>query len=248
MQTATDIALSRLVAQQRAMDVTATNLANMGTPGFKAERTLFADWLNRQTGTDTPQGGQVLAYTQDRATYRSQTEGALTHTSNPLDLAITGAGFFTLQTKQGPRLTRSGRFDLQPDGTVGDVDGNALLDNTGQPIRLSPADTDIQVAGDGSISSQNGPLGKLGIVQASDINRLQAEGNRLFNTDTGVTTAAVAAPHVVQGALEESNVQGVEETTAMMNQLREFQFVSQFVQAESERQQTAIDKLTQRTA
>jgi flagellar basal-body rod protein FlgF len=248
MQTATDIALSRLVAQQRAMDVTATNLANLGTPGFKAERTLFADWLSRQTGTDSPPGGKTVAYTQDRATYRSQTEGALTHTSNPFDLAITGAGFFTLQTKQGPRLTRAGRFELQPDGTVGDIEGNALLDNTGQPIQLSPADTDIQVAGDGTISSQNGQLGKIGIVQPSDVNRMQAEGNRMFNPDAGVTTAAVAAPHIVQGALEESNVQAVQETTAMMNQLREFQFVTQFVQAESERQQTAIDKLTQRTA
>ena len=248
MQTATDIALSRMVAQQRAMDVTATNLANMGTPGFKAERTLFADWLSRQTGSDTPPGGQTVSYTQDRATYRSQMEGALTHTSNPLDLAITGAGFFTLQTRQGPRLTRAGRFELQPDGTVGDVEGNALLDNAGQPVRLSPADTDIQIGGDGTISSQNGQLGKIGIVQASDLNRLQAEGNRMFNASAGVTTSAVAAPHVVQGALEESNVQAVEETTAMMNQLREFQFVSEFVQAESDRQQTAIDKLTQRTA
>jgi flagellar basal-body rod protein FlgF len=247
MQTATDIALSRLVAQQRAMDVTATNLANMGTPGFKAERTLFADWLSRQTGTNTPLGGKIVSYTQDRATYRSQMEGALTHTANPLDLAITGDGFFTLQTKQGPRLTRSGRFGLQPDGTVGDVEGNALLDNAGQPIQLSPADTDIQVAGDGTISSQNGQLGRVGIVQPSDFNRLQAEGNRLFNADA-VTTSPVVAPHIVQGALEESNVQAVQETTAMMNQLREFQFVSQFVQAESERQQTAIDKLTQRTA
>jgi flagellar basal-body rod protein FlgF len=247
MQTATDIVLSRLVAQQRAMDVTATNLANMATPGFKAEQTLFSDWLSRQTQTDTPKGGDVVAYTQDRATYRNQAEGALTHTSNPFDLAITGPGFFTLQTKQGPRLTRAGRFELQPDGTVGDIDGNALLNTTGQPVRLSPADTDIQVAGDGTISSQNGQLGKLGIVQPSDANRMQAEGNRLLNPVDGTTTRAVALPHVVQGALEESNVQAVQETTDMMNQLREFQFVSEFVQAESDRQKSAIDKLTQTT-
>ena len=248
MQTATDIALSRLVAQQRAMDVTATNLANMGTPGFKAERTLFADWISRQTQADTPRGGETVAYTQDRATYRNAAEGALTHTSNPLDLAITGSGFFTLQTKQGPRLTRAGRFDVQPDGTIGDVDGNALLDNQGQPLRLSPADTDIQVAGDGSLSSQNGPIGNIGIVEPADGNRMQAEGNRMFNAAGTTTTSAVKNPHVVQGMLEESNVQAVQETTTMMNQLREFQFVTQFVQAESDRQQSAIDKLTQRTA
>ena len=94
--------------------------------------------------------------------------GALTHTGNTFDLGLTGPGFFTVQTRQGPRLTRAGRFELQADGTIGDVDGNALLDNAGQPIRLSLADTAVQVAGDGTVSSQNGPLGKLGIVQASD--------------------------------------------------------------------------------
>ena len=77
---------------------------------------------------------------------------------------------------------------------------------------------------------------------------MQAEGNRLFVPNDGITTSTVAAPHVVQGALEESNVQAVVETTQMMNQMREFQFVSQFVQAESDRQQSAIDKLTQHTA
>ena len=248
MQTAMDIVLSRLVAQQRALDVTATNLANTGTPGFKAERVLFSDWISRQTGTDTPPGGQTVAYTQDRATYRSQTEGALTHTANPFDLAIAGPGFFTLQTRQGPRLTRAGRFELQPDGTVGDIEGNALLDNAGKPIRLSPADTDIHVAGDGSINSQNGALGKIGIVQANDANRLQAEGSRMFDTGDRTTTSPVAKPQIVQGALEDSNVQAVQETTDMMTQMREFQFVSQFIQAESDRQQSAIDKLTQRTA
>ena len=247
MQTAAAVALSRLVAQQRAMDVTANNLANMGTPGFKAERTLFSDWLSRQAQAGAPPGGAVVAYAQDRATYRNQAEGALTHTANPLDLAIAGPGFFTVQGKQGPRLTRAGRFDLQPNGTVGDVDGNLLLDVAGQPIHLSPADTDIEVGGDGTLSSQNGRIGKLGIVQPSDANRMLAEGNRLFDPQPGTTTSPVASPRVVQGALEDSNVQAVAETTHMMNELREYQFVSQFVQGEADRQQSAIDKLTQRT-
>jgi flagellar basal-body rod protein FlgF len=243
MQNATTIALSRLVAQQRSLDVTAANLANSGTPGFKAERMLFADYIDRQQRVDTPQGGATMDYTQDRATYRNQQQGAITHTANPLDLAIGGDGFFTVMTQQGPRLTRAGRFSLQPNGTIGDIDGNALLDTTGQPVRLSPADTDLQVAGDGTLSSQNGMIGKIGVVQPADVNSLDAQGGRLFNTAS--PTTAVAGPHLVQGALEESNVQPIEETTKMMSDLREFQFVTQFVQAESDRQQSAIDKLTQ---
>ena len=215
MQNATTIALSRLVAQQRAMDVTANNLANADTPGFKTGRTLFADWLSRQTGADTVRGGQVLAYTQDRATYREQAAGALIHTANPLDLAITGPGFFTVQSKAGPMLTRAGRFELQADGTVADADGNALLDTGGQPLR----------------------------VAAGDVNKMQAVGNEMLSS--GTATAPVAQPKIVGGALEQSNVQPVAETTRMMNGLREFQFVSQFVEAEGQRQQSAIDKLTQ---
>jgi flagellar basal-body rod protein FlgF len=244
MQNATTVALSRLVAQQRAMDVTATNLANTNTPGFKTSRTLFADFLSRQSGVDPVRGGRTLTFTQDRATYREQAEGAVTRTANPLDLAIEGPGFFSVQTKTGPMLTRAGRFDLQADGSIVDADGNALLDSAGKPMKIAAADTTLKVDGDGSLSSENGVLGKIGIVQPTDVNRMQAQGDRLLSAS--VPTAPVARPKVTQGALEESNVQPIAETTRMMNQLREFQFVTQFVQGESERQQTAIDKLTQR--
>ncbi len=241
MDNATYVAASRLVAQQRGMDVIADNIANAGTPGFKAERMLFSDWLGRQRNADTPRGGQTIAFTQDRATYRDTQSGSLSHTGNPLDVAIAGQGYFTVDTPQGPRLTRAGRFGLLPDGTVADAGGDTLLDANGQPVRLAPADTSITIAGDGSISSENGPIGKIGIVRPDDPMRLQAEGNRLLRADS--TTAAVAAPRLVQGAVEESNVQPVAELTRMMAGLREFQFVSQFVQGEADRQQSAIDKI-----
>lgn len=237
------VALSRLVAQQRAMDVTAGNIANAGTPGFKAERMLFTDWLSRQTRTSPPVGGAVITYTQDRATYREQEVGTLTHTGNPLDLAIGGDGFFTVNTPRGPRLTRAGRFELQPDGTIADAAGNSLLGPTGQTIKLAPTDTDIHVAGDGTLSSANGQIGKVAIVRPDDVNRLQAEGDRLLRSD--VPTSPVQSPKIVQGAVEESNVQPVSEMTRMMAALREFQFVSQFVQGEADREQNAIDKLVQ---
>ena len=243
MQNATSVALSRLVAQQRGMDVTATNLANLNTPGFKTGRMLFADWLETQTGVDPVRGGRTVSYTQDRATYREPADGTVSHTANPLDVAIAGAGFFTVQTKAGPMLTRAGRFALQANGTVGDGDGNALLDTAGQPLRVAAADTQLHVAGDGTLSSENGRLGKIGIVTPADPNKMQAQGDHLLTTSS--PTAPVAQPRLVGGAVEDSNVQPVAETTRMMNQLREFQFVTQFVEAESQREQGAIDKLTQ---
>lgn len=244
MDNATYVATSRLVAQQRAMDVLGGNIANTGTPGFKAERVLFSDWLARQQDAQPPRGGRTIAFTQDRATWREQQPGSLSHTGNPLDIAITGDGFFTVGTAQGPRLTRAGRFGLMPDGTVADNSGNALLDVAGKPVQVATADTRLTIAGDGTISSENGQIGRIGVVRPDDPMRLLSEGGRLARADT--PTAPVAAPKLVQGAVEESNVQPITEMTRMMTGLREFQFVSQFVQGEADRQQSAIDKILAR--
>jgi flagellar basal-body rod protein FlgF len=236
------LAASRLLAQQRAMDITANNIANANTPGFRTERVQFSDWMDPQTGTASVPGGRPITYSQDRATYREQQAGTLTHTANPLDLALTGDGYFTVNTKAGPRLTRDGRFGLMPDGTVADSNGNPVLDVAGKPIRISPTDTQISISGDGAISTESGPIGKIGVVQPTDPMKLRAEGATNFVADT-TTTAAVAAPTVVQGAIEGSNVQPVMEVARMMNDVRQFQFVTQLVQAEGDRQQGAIDKL-----
>jgi flagellar basal-body rod protein FlgF len=235
------LAASRLVAQQRAMDVTANNIANANTPGFRTERVQFSDWIDQQPGTVPVSGGSTVTYTQDRATYRESQPGTLTHTANPFDLALSGDGYFTVNTKAGPRLTRDGRFGLMPDGTVADSNGNAVLDVAGKPIQIAPTDTQISIAGDGSISTESGQVGKIGIVQPADPMKLRAEGATNLISDG--TTSPIAAPGIVQGAIEGSNVQPVMEVTRMMDDLRQFQFVTQLVQAEGDRQQSAIDKL-----
>ncbi|WP_158929784.1 flagellar hook-basal body complex protein [Acidisphaera sp. S103] len=241
MDITTSLAASRLVAQQRAMDITANNIANSNTPGYRTERVQFSDWIDQQPNTASPPGGHAITYTQDRATYRESQPGTLTHTANPFDLALTGDGYFTVNTRNGPRLTRDGRFTPMPDGTLADGSGNAVLDTTGKPIVIAPTDTQISVAGDGTITSENGEVGKIGIVRPTDAMKLQAEGATNFVSDT--PTTPVTAPGIVQGAIEGSNVQPVLEVTRMMDDVRQFQFVTQLVQAEGDRQQQTIDKL-----
>ncbi len=246
MEVPSYIALSRLVAQSRALEVTATNMANANTPGYKAERTLFSDWLSKQPGTDAPRGGRTVSFVQDRATYRDQQAGPMQHPGNPLDLALGGDGYFSVDTPRGPRLTRAGRFTPMADGRVGDSEGNALLDTAGKPIRVGAADQNITITADGTVSSENGRIGKIGVVRPADPMRVTAEGARTFRADTD--TVPVAQPQVVQGAVEDSNVQPVLEMTRMMADLREFQFTTQFVQGEADRLQSSIDKITQRKA
>jgi flagellar basal-body rod protein FlgF len=116
-----------------------------------------------------------------------------------------------------------------------------VLDTNGRPIVLSPTDTQVAIAGDGTVSSENGQLAKIGMVRPTDPMKLAAEGNTLFRS--GSPTVSVASPGLVQGALEDSNVQPVLEMTRMMDGLRQYQFIGQFIQAESDRQQSVIDKL-----
>ena len=241
MEMPTYVALSRMDAQSRALDVVADNIANASTPGFKANHALFSDWLDRQGRVSAAPGGRVVAFTQDRATYRDAQQGPITHTGNPFDLSISGDGFFTVNTPQGPRLTRAGRFGPMPDGTLADAEGNSVLDTQGQPIHLAPSDTRVTITADGTVSTPSGPVGKIGVVQPTDPNQMQAEGGRLLRADT--PTQPIAAPGIVQGAVEDSNVQPIVEITRMMTLLREFQFTSQFVQGESDRQQKAVDSL-----
>jgi flagellar basal-body rod protein FlgF len=241
MDIVSNIALSRQAAQQRVMDVIANNIANANTPGFKAERVQFSDWLTRQSASGAARGERNVASTQDRATWREQQAGTITHTGNTFDLALTSDGYFTVNTPNGPRLTRDGRFGVMPNGTISDGAGSALLDTNGQPIVISQTDTRISIAGDGTVSSENGQLGKVGIVKPDDPMQLSAEGNTLFRSAS--STTAVASPGIVQGSIEDSNVQPVLETTRMLDGLRQFQFISQFIQAEGDRQQSVIDKL-----
>jgi len=240
MNIASLVAASRLVAQERSIEVTAMNLANVNTPGFQASRVQFSQWLNpQQTGAALP-GERQIAYTQDRATWRDSQEGTLTQTGNPFDLAVRNGGYFTVATTRGPRLTRDGRFGLLPNGTIGDNAGNALLDASGKPLQTTPEDTRITITADGAVSSENGQLGKIGVVKPADPMKLQAEGGTLFRADTPTTQAAV--PGVVQGVVEGSNVPPVLEITRMMNELRDYQFTTQLIQAEDDRIQSTIDK------
>ncbi len=243
MENPTYVALSRLMAQERTMDVMANNVANSNTPGYKAQHVLFSDWLLPTNQMQARIGETAIDFTQDRATWRDHSPGTLTHTGEPLDLAIGAQGFFTVRTANGDRLTRAGRFSLQADGTIGDDDGNPLLDTGGSPLRVSPGDTGLTIAGDGTISTKQEQIGKVGVVLPDDLNRMVAEGGHLLRAD--VKTKPVSQPGIVQGATEDSNVSPMLELTRMMQLERDFQFVTQFTQSEADRQQATIDKMTQ---
>lgn len=239
------VILSRLSSQMRTSQVTANNLANADTPGFRSSRPIFAEHVAQQGRVAGPAGARPVGYSWDRASWRDPTPGTISQTGNSLDVALSGPGFFAVETDRGERFTRAGRFALGSDGRLVDQEGNAVLNTQSRPIAIAPNDTRIEIQGDGTIRSENGVLGRLRVVRFEDDQALLAEGTRHFNAN-GQQPEEVARPGIVQGAVEGSNVQSVLEMTRMMAELREFQFATQFLEREGERQQSAIDRLLRR--
>lgn len=238
------IVLSRLSAQLRATAVLANNVANVDTPGFQAERPIFAEHLHRQRDVVPPSGGRPVAFALDRATWRDTAPGPMATTGNPFDVGIQGEGFLVLETPRGERYSRAGRLHLDADRRLVDALGNAVLSDAGQPIALAAGDARIEIQGDGTVRSENGVIARLRVVRFEDPQAMRPEGDHLFAADA--PALPVERPNLVQGALEGSNVRGVVELTRLTAELREFQMIAQFAEREGERQQTAIDRILRR--
>lgn len=238
------ILLSRLAAQNRATQVLANNLANTDTPGFRAERAVFAASLQRQRDVAAAPGGRPVAYALDRATWRDTANGPLATTGNPLDVAIDGEGYFAVETPRGERYTRAGRLSIDVQRRLVDTDGNAVLNAEGQPITFAAGDTRIEIRGDGNIRTENGPVGRLRVVRFPDPQDLLPEGDRLFAADAA--PEPVERPKLVQGALEGSNVRPVLEMTRLTQEVREFQMAATFAEREGERLKDAVDRILRR--
>jgi flagellar basal-body rod protein FlgF len=245
MDNAGYILLSRLTAQQRAVAVTAHNLANADTPGFQASRPIFAAYLSDVSRRDAPAGGNRIGFTWDRATWRDTDAGPVSRTGNPLDVAIAGEGYFAVETERGERYTRAGRFSIGPDGTLQDLGGHPVLNRQGQRIAVAPDETRLEIRGDGTLIGANGEIAQLRLVRFASPQTLRLEGERLFDPN-GEAPLPLDRPNLVSGAVEGANVQPVMEITRLTTEMREFQFATQFADREGERVQTAIDRILRR--
>lgn len=241
METTSYIALSRQITLRREMNVVANNIANMNTNGFKGEKMLFVDHLVRSK-SDEHVLGEKLAYVRNIATVRDTSEGHLTATSNPLDVAISGDGYFAVETDVGERFTRNGRFQLDQTGQLVTQSGDPVLSDASAPFFFGPTDTDITITSDGTISTENGPLGRLRVVRFEDDLALRQESNLLFSASPDNAPVDAEAYQVNQGMLESSNVQPIIELTRMIEVHRSYDSVKKFIEKEDERQRTMIRK------
>jgi len=255
MMRALSSAASGMEAQQTRLDVTANNVANVSTAGFKKSRAEFQDLMyqtRRAPGgaaagvTNAPTGHQVGMGVRTVGTQRMHTEGSLVQTGNPLDVAIEGDGFYPIVMPNGEiAFTRDGSFKLDEDGRLTNSDGYPLQAD----ISVPPEAEQIAVSANGFVSAQvpgNAEFVEIGQIElATFVNPagLEARGRNLFMESMASGTPIYNTPGeegsgtLSQNSLELSNVQVVEEMIDLISGQRAYEINARVVRAADEMMQ-----------
>jgi flagellar basal-body rod protein FlgF len=236
MENAGYIALSRQMTLRREMEVIANNMANLNTPAFKNQSMLFVEYL------ETTEGGEKMSFVQDISLVRNLTEGQMAATENPLDIAISGQGYFEIETPVGARYTRNGVFQLNADRELVTSSGQRVLGEGGGPIALPPNSANVTITRDGTISTEQGPAGRLRLARFDNEQAMVKLADGLYDPD-GQDPLPADGAEVVQGMVEGSNVQGIIELTKMIETVRSYSSTAKLVNDEHERLRRAIQSL-----
>lgn len=227
MEITTYTTLTRHAGLMREMAVVANNIANLSTPGFRAEGLIFAEHV-----TARPDAASVsMAKAEGRIL--SHAQGTLTQTGAPFDFAIEGAGFFLVETPTGPALTRAGHFFRSAFGELTTADGYPVMDAAGAPVFVPPDAGDVTLGADGTISSDGQPLGQLGLWQPAGGTEPTRRAGVLFEATGGVEPAPDG--RILQGFLERSNVNAIAEMARMIEVQRAYELGQGFLDREHDR-------------
>lgn len=246
-----NVAATGMSALETKLDTIANNIANSNTSGYKRQEAEFEDLLYQTlrgpapnaSGTTSPASVQLGSGARVVATTRSFAQGSLQQTGNPLDLAIEGAGFLAVQQPSGePAYTRAGHLKLDAQGRLVTSDGLAIE----PPISIPTDATRITIAQDGTVSAeqpgQTAPaqLGQLQLVTFPNPGGLTAVGHNLFVASgaSGDPSSGSAGTEgrgtFMQGALESSNVEVVNEMIGLIRTQRAYEVNSKVIAAADE--------------
>jgi flagellar basal-body rod protein FlgF len=236
------VSLSHLSSLKREMDVIANNLANVSTDAFKSENVLFEEFISPSAEGDL--AAPNVSFVLDYGLVRNLSVGNLVQTGSPLDVAISGDGYFAVQFKDRIAYTRNGNFNLNAKGELVNSQGYQILNANMNPIVIPPGADMPDISDDGTISGRGLPNQKLGLFTFANEQGLEKIGANLFVTDQEKTPVQRGKVHLVQGSIESSNVQAVNEITRMIEVMRKYQSAVQLTETEDELTRKAIDQLS----
>lgn len=241
MENSIYLGLSRQVVLKNNMDIIANNVANVNTPGYRAQNLLFAEHLSDPKG-----GDDELSFVYDKGEYKNTQPGPVKSTGNELDVALTGPGFLGVTGDDGKTYySRAGNFTLTADGKLMTQSGHPVAGQGGGEIVIPTDSTEIQIDDKGVISNQDGEIGQLMVVEFENPQSLKPYGDNMYYSDEAPADAQNTV--VKQGQLEGSNVLAVIEVTRMIDTLRNFQSMQQVLTTENDRLRTAIQRLSRQS-
>lgn len=217
MQNGLYVALSAQVALEKRLNTIADNVANASTVGFRATGVKFEDVVSGL-------GQKSVSFTSPGDTYLSTQHGGMRETGNPFDFAIRGDAWFGIDTPAGVVMTRDGRFSMTQDGQLVTVEGHRVLDAGGAPIQLDPRAGPPTAGADGALRQGDRLVGAIGLYEFNPGINFVRYGN------SGVVPPTPPQPIVdrmnagiVQGFVEESNVNPIKEMTKLIMVQRAFE-------------------------
>ena len=214
-------AMSGASAAAQRQSVLANNLANASTQGFRAELSTFRAVPLRGDGAST------RVFAMEATSGHDEKAGAIQRTGRTLDMAAQGNSWFAVQGLDGTEAyTRSGAFQISPEGTLTTTGGLMVLSDGGAPIDVPPG-ADITVGSDGTVSAQtpgthSSTIGRIKLASATAEDRLSRSEDGLFRTASLNPLANDAAGRLETGALEGSNVNPIETMVGMIAAARQF--------------------------
>jgi flagellar basal-body rod protein FlgG len=232
-------AATGMAAQQERLDALANDVANVSTPGYKAQRVAFRDLLYGSPAMGGAPAARVGSGVATRVIGGGLGQGALNQTGNPLDVALEGEGFFRVRRADGTMaLTRQGAFHLDPSGRVVTAGGDLVMPGINIP-RDAELDQ-LHIDPEGEITLAGRRLGRLDIVEVTAPERLTPTGDGLY-VETAASGAARRGARAVvqQGTLETSNVDLGDAMVGMMDAQRAYQLASRAIQIQDQMMEIA---------
>lgn len=217
-------AVQGMTIQMQRQDQIANNLANINTTGYKKSN-LFASSIERYLTNDKQQVSTIRTIKADE-TYTDFSEGRLKSTGNEFDVALRGSGFFSVMTPHGIRYTRDGSFNIDAQGFLTTSTGDKVFGDDGF-IRVNPEGGKVAFLDNGSVVQDSVEIDKLRITDFNKPYRLLKTGANYLRPELPNNPVRVSAGFAVkQGFLEGSNVEMVEEMTAMISSHRTYESIA----------------------
>lgn len=222
-----------MTARITRQDMLAENLANATTPGFKTQR-LFMSLLR-----ESVRSGSGATIDKSYGIYTDFSQGPVDVTNRPLDFAISGEGFFAVETSAGEMYTRAGNFTLDEEGTLTTNKGNVVVGTSG-PITIESQD--FTVSAEGKVIVEGAEIGAIKIVTFDDPSALVRQGNYYESGGQGAAESEMIETQILQGALERANVSPIDEMVNMIAVHRGFEMDQTTVKLQDETARKLIER------